>query len=67
MQKFIILFWLWLKVTASVEQSYSYYSGNDGTDKDPQVVIFYMHTENYSVDVSLAIIFNYIVSRKNFL
>ncbi|CAL0332951.1 unnamed protein product [Lupinus luteus] len=23
-------------VTASVEQSYSYYSGNDGTDKDPQ-------------------------------
>ncbi|KAH7577124.1 hypothetical protein JRO89_XS01G0209000 [Xanthoceras sorbifolium] len=24
-------------VTASAEQSYSYYSGNDGTDKDPQV------------------------------
>lgn len=34
---FISLFFLWLKVTASVEQSYSYYSGNDGTDKDPQV------------------------------
>lgn len=27
-----------MKVTASAEQSYSYYSGNDGTDKDPQVV-----------------------------
>ena len=26
-----------LKVMASAEQSYSYYSGNDGTDKDPQV------------------------------
>lgn len=25
------------QVTALVEQSYSYYSGNDGTDKDPQV------------------------------
>lgn len=27
-----------LKVTAAAEQSYGYYSGNDGTDKDPQVV-----------------------------
>lgn len=27
-----------MKVTASAGQSYSYYSGNDGTDKDPQVV-----------------------------
>lgn len=26
------------KVTAVAEQSYSYYTGNDGTDKDPQVV-----------------------------
>ncbi|KAM1014842.1 hypothetical protein ACFX14_044776 [Malus domestica] len=25
------------QVTSSAEQSYSYYSGNDGTDKDPQV------------------------------
>lgn len=44
MLKFLILFWLWLKVTTSVEQSYSYYSGNDGTDKDPQVVS-YTYTE----------------------
>lgn len=28
------------KVTAAAEQSYSYYTGNDGTDKDPQVVDF---------------------------
>lgn len=26
------------KVTAAAEQSYGYYSGNDGTDKDPQVI-----------------------------
>lgn len=26
------------QVTATIEQSYGYYSGNDGTDKDPQVV-----------------------------
>ena len=28
---------LMVKVTAFAEQSYGYYSGNDGTDKDPQV------------------------------
>jgi hypothetical protein len=36
---YLLLFsFLILKVTAFAEQSYSYYSGNDGTDKDPQVV-----------------------------
>lgn len=48
---------LWVKVTASVEQSYSYYSGNDGTDKDPQVLYATMHF--YIFEVSLAIIFSY--------
>ncbi|KAL9331149.1 hypothetical protein ACSQ67_000759 [Phaseolus vulgaris] len=34
----VLKYWLAfpVSVTASVEQSYSYYSGNDGTDKDPQ-------------------------------
>lgn len=30
--------WSSLKVTAVAEQSYGYYFGNAGTDKDPQVV-----------------------------
>ncbi|KOM38456.1 hypothetical protein LR48_Vigan03g183800 [Vigna angularis] len=30
-------------VTAPVEQSYSYYSGNDGTEKDPQVSFTVLH------------------------
>lgn len=37
MQMFTSNLLLMLKVTAFAEQSYSYYSGNDGTDKDPQV------------------------------
>jgi len=37
MLKFIILFWLWMKVTASVEQSYRFYSGHVGDNKDSQV------------------------------
>lgn len=39
MLKFIILFCLWMKVTTSVEQSYSFYSGYVGDDKDSQVCI----------------------------
>lgn len=38
-----------MKVTASTEQSYSYYSGNDGTDKDPQVVKSLIGKACYSV------------------
>jgi alpha-mannosidase len=34
-----VLFLVLLKVTASVEQSYGFYSGNIGDDKDSQVVI----------------------------
>ncbi|PON35514.1 Glycoside hydrolase [Parasponia andersonii] len=33
-------------VTASTEQSYSYYSGNDGTDKDPQASGAYVFRPN---------------------
>ncbi|KAL5860797.1 hypothetical protein ACOSQ4_002093 [Xanthoceras sorbifolium] len=33
-------------VTASAEQSYSYYSGNDGTDKDPQASGAYVFRPN---------------------
>ncbi|KAK7395993.1 hypothetical protein VNO78_16658 [Psophocarpus tetragonolobus] len=38
-------------VTASVEQSYSYYSGNDGTDKDPQASGAYVFRPNGSFPV----------------
>lgn len=38
-----------MKVTASAGQSYSYYSGNDGTDKDPQVVKSLIGKACYSV------------------
>ncbi|KAJ4729554.1 Alpha-mannosidase [Melia azedarach] len=34
------------QVTASAEQSYSYYSGNDGTDKDPQASGAYVFRPN---------------------
>ncbi|XP_062075269.1 uncharacterized protein LOC133779309 [Humulus lupulus] len=33
-------------ITASAEQSYSYYSGNDGTDKDPQASGAYVFRPN---------------------
>ncbi|XP_028761137.1 alpha-mannosidase At3g26720 [Neltuma alba] len=38
-------------VRASVEQSYSYYSGNDGTDKDPQASGAYVFRPNGSVPI----------------
>ncbi|XP_027348900.1 alpha-mannosidase At3g26720-like [Abrus precatorius] len=38
-------------VTASVEQSYSYYSGNDGTDKDPQASGAYVFRPNGSFPI----------------
>ncbi|BFG27202.1 hypothetical protein CerSpe_134770 [Prunus speciosa] len=36
-------------VTASVEQSYSYYTGNDGTDRDPQASGAYVFRPNGTV------------------
>lgn len=39
-----------LKVTTSAEQSYSYYSGNDETDKDPQVGQRYAKNSQYRVN-----------------
>ncbi|KAF7801853.1 alpha-mannosidase [Senna tora] len=39
------------QVTASVEQSYSYYSGNDGTDKDPQASGAYVFRPNDSITI----------------
>uniref|UniRef100_A0A2N9E182 Alpha-mannosidase n=1 Tax=Fagus sylvatica TaxID=28930 RepID=A0A2N9E182_FAGSY len=38
-------------VTASAEQSYSYYSGNDGTDKDPQASGAYVFRPNTTFPV----------------
>ncbi|WVZ05250.1 hypothetical protein V8G54_018596 [Vigna mungo] len=38
-------------VTASVEQSYSYYSGNDGTEKDPQASGAYVFRPNGSFPI----------------
>ncbi|XP_019447416.1 PREDICTED: alpha-mannosidase At3g26720-like isoform X5 [Lupinus angustifolius] len=38
-------------VTASVEQSYSYYSGNNGTDKDPQASGAYVFRSNGSFPI----------------
>ncbi|KAE9586550.1 putative alpha-mannosidase [Lupinus albus] len=38
-------------ITASVEQSYSYYSGNDGTDKDPQASGAYVFRSNGSFPI----------------
>ncbi|KAG4915573.1 hypothetical protein JHK87_053130 [Glycine soja] len=38
-------------VTTSVEQSYSYYSGNDGTDKDPQASGAYVFRPNGSFSI----------------
>ncbi|KAK7311284.1 hypothetical protein RJT34_09318 [Clitoria ternatea] len=38
-------------VAASVEQSYSYYSGNDGTDKDPQASGAYVFRPNGSFPI----------------
>ncbi|XP_004306319.1 PREDICTED: alpha-mannosidase [Fragaria vesca subsp. vesca] len=37
------------KVTAVAEQSYSYYTGNDGTDKDPQASGAYVFRPNNTV------------------
>ncbi|XP_057437604.1 alpha-mannosidase At3g26720-like [Lotus japonicus] len=39
-------------VTASVEQSYSYYSGNDGTDKNPQASGAYIFRPNGSFPIT---------------
>ncbi|KAI9121310.1 hypothetical protein K1719_008343 [Acacia pycnantha] len=38
-------------VTASIEQSYSYYSGNNGTDEDPQASGAYVFRPNGSVPI----------------
>ncbi|KAK7360609.1 hypothetical protein VNO77_02616 [Canavalia gladiata] len=38
-------------VTASIKQSYSYYSGNDGTDKDPQASGAYVFRPNGSFPI----------------
>ncbi|KAH9791608.1 alpha-mannosidase [Citrus sinensis] len=40
------------KVTASTEQSYSYYSGNDGTDKDPQASGAYVFRPNDTFSIN---------------